>query len=318
MRYKKANMGIKHHVASYDLGDRLLDPKERVVVGTRDDLEEPMRIAHHLGLSMDHPNSIIEHTDFSDGPYVPTFMTKKALDDSRYGRFAENYLNPDGSPKAGEGLKGKVVYIVNTFSSKYDAQSLNKRAEYIARTAKYNGAEAVVLVAYTMFESAQERGSHDTDHQRMQTWEAKLKYDGQAPLSETEIASFAFHGVDFIINPHNHSPLDVDRHVININDELEPMYRRQVKANLNTRYKINFVHVDLAPVVGLYVSDYAESHLGFDLSNNGENVLFLAPDLGIEDFVKRVREQSGLTNSAFAAMHKEKDEKLEIKVVRSS
>ena len=306
-------MTIYHHREKYRLGERQLEAGERVVVGTRGGRREPgpaepRRVARHLEVNVRQPQLLIDHRTWANGEYLPTFLTKDCLSNASYARFRENY-GPEGvEPQFGFGLVGKSVYIVHTWSTKMTPQDLVKRVEIIANTAKYNGADAVVLLAYTLDYNAQERGVHDVDHPRMKLKDALPKFDGQAPTVEFQLQQYLNAGVDVIITPHSHSPCDLERICSEINSEYEPMRRQSLFRNSTRRYHISLHDVDLAPVVGLYVSDYGASHLSFDLQNNGESVLFLAPDEGAAEFVRKVRMQSGLSNSAIAFMNKKRAE----------
>ena len=296
-------MVYKHHKASYSLGEKELSPEERIVVSTRHGPEEPSRISDHLGLSQHQPKKIIDHRVWMDGEYLPTFTTKRSLTNNEFERYLGNYKNLDGSLKWGEGLKGRTVYIAHTFSNQFDIQASDKMTEFIAWTAKYNGAENVVLLAYTLAHSCQERGVHHP-HPRMDKLGAKEKFDGQAPLSQLQLMQYATAGVDKIITLHNHCPNETKSLCQGVNEELKLMAERSNEISSTLRYKIDFYNVDLSPVIGLVVSDYSEKNLEFDLSDNGKNVLFMAPDTNAGEFVWNVRKHSGLTNSAFAKMDK--------------
>jgi len=296
-------MVYKHHQASYSLGEKELLPEERIVVSTRHGPEEPSRIADHLGLDSDQPKKVIDHRIWMDGEYLPTFATKRCLTSDDFKRYLGNYKNSDGSLKWGEGLKGRTIYIAHTFSNQFDIQASDKMTEFIAWTAKYNGAENVVLLAYTLAHSCQERGVHHP-HSRMEKPGAKEKFDGQAPLSQLQLMQYATAGVDKIITLHNHCPNETQALCQGVNEELELMAKRSKEMNSTLRYHLDFHDVDLSPVIGLLVSDYGERNLEFDLSDNGKNILFMGPDVNAGEFVKRVREHSGLTNSAFAKMDK--------------
>lgn len=301
-------LGLYHHNASYSIGDRILTPEERVVVSTRDGPKEPRRIAKHLGVSELQPASLIEHKVWSDGEYIPTFLPKNCFSRGEFSRYRQNYATSDTSIHWGQGLKGRTVYIVDTLSNELSAQDLDKRIEMIAWSAKYNGAEAVVLIPYTLRHSAQERGVHQRDHSRMQTDEARMKYDGQSPLSQFQLMQYAVAGVDAIITPHNHCPKDTKRLCDEVNEELLPLHKRASEQNHTLRYNLDFIHVSLAPMLGCFMADYAEKNLAFDLSNDGANVLFLAPDAGAKDFVEKARHYSGLHRSAIAVMNKKRSE----------
>ncbi|MDP2749201.1 MAG: hypothetical protein Q8O89_00020 [Nanoarchaeota archaeon] len=300
-------MRYGEHTASYNLGDRLLTRDERVIVGTRPGSREPIRFTEHMKRDRDHPKAIIRHGVFSDGEYLPTFLTKNCLEDDQYDRFLENYQK-EGKNIFGQGLKGQTVYIVNTFSKYLTPQDLDTRICFIADTAKYNGAEAVVLVDLTLFHSAQERGIWDLDHPRMHEEKSRKMYDGQAPVLETVMRMYLVSGVDAIIAPHTHSPPDTEKIVARLNDEFSPLAKNASENQLTRRYSLKFFNINLAKMIGYYISDHSEAYLGFDLSDKGKNVAFIAPDRGIYPFIEEVRLHSGLTNSALAGMNKKKSE----------
>ncbi len=295
------------HKVSYNLGDRELKPEERVVIGTRPGPKEPRRVAEHFGLSPYHPKQIIRHNVWRDGEYLPTIMTKLALKDERFSRYKANYFDENGNLRWGYGLKGKTVYLVHTLSNEYKAQELDMRLFEDAYTAKYLGAEAVVLLAYTLDHSAQERGVHDEDHERMQKEEEKENFDGQAPILKLMLDLCLTSGIDAIITPDNHSPEDTQRLCDEVNDDNESKHKISLAENSTMRYHLDFVHIDLAPMYGYFLAEMGHSHLGFDMSDKGGKIIFMSPDLGAEQRVMSIREQSGLTNSAFALMNKNKD-----------
>jgi len=299
-------MAYHHHTANYAFGQGSLNPEQRIIVGNRKGPKEPRRVAAHLGVSPEQPNLIIDHTYWADGEYLPTFLTKRCLDREQFFRYRQNYPEGDGKTVWGQGLKNRVVNLVHTFSNSHDIQSLDKINEFIAWSAKYCGAEAVALLAYTLDHSAQERGVHQTNHPRMQTEDALLKFDGQGPLSQLQLLQYATSGIDVIINPHNHCPEDTQTLCDEVNQELLPLHERSIKQNSTLRYRIDFINLNLAPMVGLFIKDFGNSNLGFDLSNGGENVLFMGPDEGILNFVKEVRKYADLPNSAIAGMNKKR------------
>lgn len=301
-------MTYKHHTASYELGNRELNPDERVVVCTHNKGPEARRIARHFGLSPRHPLSIFSHKIWSDGEFMARFATKKSLDNSEFSRYLSAYQDESENPRYGYGLKGKTVYIVHTYCNELTPEDLVKRSEIIAQTAKYQGAEAVVLLAYTLTYGASERGVHDLEHPRMQKKDALKKYDGEGHTLQFQMEHYLISGVDKIIVAHAHSPEDMFRTCREANQEYQPMHQRSQEINSTKRYHLECVNVDLAPCVGIYVSDFGVPNLGFDLSDGGKKVLFMGPDVGIKDFVLNVQRNSGLYNSARALMNKKRAE----------
>jgi hypothetical protein len=301
---------VYHEHQSIGLKNRELQPEDRVVVGTRrSNSEEVQRFAGAMGLAKKHPQAIIAHQVWDDGEYLPVFHTRRGTDRQDYVRFKKNYTNEDGERIWGHGLRGKTVYIVHTLDNEIKPQELDKRVEFIADTAKYNGAERVVLVAYTLTHSAQERGVHQLSHPRMSDIKARGKYDGQGIISQTQSKLYAAVGVDTIITPHNHCPDDTRRLIEEVNEHFMPMHLAAREKNSTLRYSLDFAHVDLAPLIGTYLKQFGASHLGFDMSGMGKKVLLLDVDLGSSEggFVERVKEFSGLENAIRATMDKSKE-----------
>ncbi|MBI2112695.1 hypothetical protein HYT52_04130 [Candidatus Woesearchaeota archaeon] len=297
-------MPVKHHHASYQLGERELRPDERIVVSTRIGPSEPLRIADHLGVSPNQPAIILEHILHEDGLYIPTFATKRGLDgDQLFARYVSNYVGPDGERIWGQGLKGRTVYVVHVQDDNLTAADLNTRVLDIAGTCKYLGADAVVLLAYTLDHDAQERGVHDTTHPRMQTDAARARYDGQGKLLEDRFRQYLTAGYDAIIVPQIHAEEEALQTCADVNEEFAPMHQRALDAGSNHRYHLKLICVDLAPVVSMLITDYG-TELGIDLSDGGRNVVLINPDAGITGFGHRVRTYTELPNIASAVMKK--------------
>jgi len=297
-------MAVKHHHASYQLGERELRPDERIVVSTRIGPSEPLRIADHLGVSPNQPAMILGHLLHEDGQYLPTFaMTRALAGDRRFERYLPNYQSEDGKVVFGQGLKGRTVYMVHVQDDHLSAADLNTRVLDIADSAKYLGAEAVVLLAYTLDHDAQERGVHDTNHPRMQTDEAKQRYDGQGKLLEARFRQYLNAGIDAVIVPQIHAEEEALNACNDVNEEYVGNHDHAMGLGSNRRYHLRLHCVDLAPVVSMLITDYG-TNLGIDLSDGGRNVLLINPDAGITSFGERVRQYTGLPYIASAVMKK--------------
>jgi phosphoribosylpyrophosphate synthetase len=296
------------HKKQYNLGDRLLEPAERVVVPSIPSLLEARRFGKHCGLARDHPSAIMRIVTFDDDEINPKFTTAKCLDPAfaqLFARYRENY-GPENEPKYGYGLRGKTVYIVHNLTDEYTPQDISTRIEMIARTAKYQGAENVVLVAYTLNYSAQERSVHDIDHPRMRTTEHMRRYDGEAPTIALAIEKLLIAGVDKIITVHNHCPNDIAARCDEANALYESVAEKAAAVKSNMCFKIGLAHVDLAPMLGYYITDESKQHLGFDISDGGSNILIVGPDSGISDFLGKVMRyiHMKLPNAASAILDK--------------
>jgi len=292
------SLALMPHISHYHLGDGPVPLENRVVVADRGYALDARRVAQHVGLSGSSPNLLLTLREWSDGEATPTFKLQS------FDRFRANYSTADGQPQYGYGLKGKIVYLVHNLTSDYTPPDLTTKLGQIAFTAKYQGAEAVVVLAYTLGYSAQERGVHDVDHTRMQGEKDKKRYDGQAPLLAQHLITLLNSGVDAIITPHNHSAVDVHRWVSTINGHYEPMYRAAVASGSTMRYQLRFAHVDLAPVLSAMLLQFGEKNFGMDLSDGGRNLVFMGPDAGIEYFVNATHSSIGLPNASKAILNK--------------
>ncbi|MDP7629662.1 MAG: ribose-phosphate pyrophosphokinase-like domain-containing protein, partial [SAR324 cluster bacterium] len=72
--------------------------------------------------------------------------------------FCPRFLTDEGNPTTGRGLSGKVVVVVSTCSEPHTRNALAMRTCLLARAAKDNGADRVILVQPDLFYSAQDRG----------------------------------------------------------------------------------------------------------------------------------------------------------------
>src|SRR3989338_8271075 len=113
------------HRAFYTLGERALEVDERVVVFTCEPRTEVIRVADHFRLHLDSPRRLFDYHAFPDGEGIPRFQTKRALEDAiTYARFVESYGSVE-KPIYGQGLKGKVVYVVQRLDSDLTPQDLS-------------------------------------------------------------------------------------------------------------------------------------------------------------------------------------------------
>ena len=137
-----------------------------IVVGNSSDAPFAIDVAFALGQSEDIAD-LISMKSFANTEFCPRFIS----DESDLTRI-------------GDQLDGKTVVIVSTSSLTMSRNSLAMRNLLIARAAKDNGAEAVVLVEPDLYYSAQDRGprpEHGKTHFERDVDDLK-KFDGQ-PLS---------------------------------------------------------------------------------------------------------------------------------------
>jgi len=114
--------------------------KRVIIVGNVSEDPFAIDVGHSFGQLADI-SDIISLKSFANGEFCPRFISD------------EHDLSA-----IGEQLKGDTVVIVSANSANYNRQSLAMQNFLIARAAKDNGAEKVVLVEPDLFFSAQDRG----------------------------------------------------------------------------------------------------------------------------------------------------------------
>ena len=229
-----------------------------------------------LGVGYAHSQKI----DISDIIALKTFINNEFCP-----RFLQDHVTEEN---LGHGLKGKSVYIVSTHSAYHSRDELAMRNYLIASAAKENGANFVALVEPDLFYSAQDRGPRTMDHPQVSDFASREKFVGQPCSAEIYAQLLRTSGVDSVMTVHNHKP-----------DVMRKIYER-VNSGGNSRGIPSFLNLDIAPLIANYI---LRSGL-VRLWNYGEHVGFVAPDDGAAEFVARVRELSGLHNSAIVTFKK--------------
>ncbi len=166
----------------------------------------------------------------------------------------------------GNKLRGTNVVIVSTASNTLTRNELALRNMLVARAAKDNGCEKVVLVEPDLFFSAQDRGPRP-EHGECQfprdVTDYK-KFDGQPFTSKFYAQALRLAGVDAVITVHNHST--------------------SVKRLFHDEMQGEFLNLNPAEVFADYIknSDVTPS------LHSGTGVLVCAPDAGAREFADQV------------------------------
>ena len=160
-----------------------------IIIGNTSDNPFAIDVAHFCGQIVDI-SDLIALKDFQNTEFCPRFIND------------ENALE-----EIGYYLKGKTVVIVSTQSLTFSRNSLSMRNLIIARAAKDNGAEQVILMEPDLYYSCQDRGPrHEHSFfEEERSSEMRKKFDGQpfTALLYAQLLSLA--GVDQTFTIHNHS-----------------------------------------------------------------------------------------------------------------
>ncbi|MZI94298.1 ribose-phosphate pyrophosphokinase [Vibrio sp. CAIM 722] len=251
-----------------------------VVVSNSSDNPFAIDIAYAMGQHEDIAD-IISMKQFMNSEFCPRFISDEADFDN-----------------IGRQLNGKVVVIVSTTSRIQSRQELAMANFIIARAAKENGAERVVLVEPDLFYSAQDRGAHNELGETSFERDIKdiKKFDGQPFTAKLYAQMLKLSGVDTVMTIHNHS------------DSVQKIFTDVFEGNFH-----NLIPYEI----------YAHYLLNSDILNcgeEGEGLVLCAPDKGARDFVKKMYDTLGLNKAKFIMLDKERtaERKVEITLHKES
>lgn len=244
--------------------------------------EDPFAIdvGHSFGQDADL-SDIVSLKTFANGEFCPRFIAD------------ERDLT-----RIGEKLEGTTVVIVSVNSHNHSRQTLAMRTFLIARAAKDNGAEKVVLVEPDLFFSAQDRGPRPEHGRTAHPRDIKdfKKFDGQ-PFSSLMYAQLLkTSGVDSVFTVHNHS------------HSVQDLFR--------TTFGGDFHNLHPTELYSHYLkySDMVEQ------GQDGSHLVLCAPDKGAVEFVQYMKEAIGLPGLGLCKMSKERtgERQVEIQVAPDS
>ena len=234
--------------------------KNTIIIGNTSDNPFAIDVAHFCGQVVD-VSDVIALKDFQNTEFCPRFINDEAA-------FED----------IGYYLKGKTVVIVSTQSLTYSRNSLSMRNLVIARAAKDNGAEQVILMEPDLFYSCQDRGPRHEhsffDEER--SAEIRKKFDGQpfTALLYAQLLSLA--GVDQAFTIHNHS------------FSTQNLFQKELNG-----YFHNYVPCDI-------FSHYLASS---GIVDPGKTIL-CAPDKGAVPFVQMIKDEMSHLNPPILKMDK--------------
>ncbi|ADK80566.1 ribose-phosphate diphosphokinase [Sediminispirochaeta smaragdinae] len=220
-----------------------------VIVGTVADNPVVEDVAHHLQ----------QHEDYSDLISLKSFVNTE---------FCPRFIISDRSnDQPGRQLEGKAVVIISTNYGSSSRDELAMRTLLIARAARDNGADKVILLEPDLFYSAQDRGPRREHGYTafVRNEEDYQKFDGQPFSARLYADLLKAAGVDEIVTVHNHSV--------------------SVQAIFMDRFEGRFHNLLPDDLYADYISDSDV------VSQKG--MVLCAPDKGALDFVRRVKKSVG-------------------------
>ncbi len=239
-----------------------------------------------VGCVSDNPfvNDVVQHLSQQED-YSDIISLKNFLNSEFCPRFI---VNESSWENIGNKLSGKIVLIVSNSVGELTRNDLAMRNFLIARAAKDNGAEKVILFEPDLYYSAQDRGPRK-EHGLVgfrRTKEDYKKFDGQ-PFSARLYADLLSRaGVDEVVTVHNHSC--------------------SVKSIFLDRFSGGFHN--LVPY-DVYSNYMVESDVVDD-----NNLILCAPDSGAVPFAMSVKESLGKTKVPLMVMDKERTDERGVNV----
>jgi len=249
-------------------------PDDILVVGNFSDDPFAIDVAFAMGQSEDIADLISIKT-FANSEFCPRFISDEAD------------LTAIGSQ-----LEGKTVVIVSTTNRATSRNNLAMRNMLLARAAKDNGAEAVVLVEPDLFYSAQDRGplpSHGDTHFPRDETDLK-KFDGQPFSARLYAEMLKLAGVDRVVTVHNHS------------GSVQTEFTRIFDGNFH-----NLIPYDI------YV-DYLRHSDIINIGSTGEGLALCAPDKGARDFVTEMYRRLDLPDAKFILLDKQRSGERDVEI----
>ncbi len=218
-----------------------------IVTGNFTDDPFAIDMAQYFGQQEDI-SDIVSLKTFANSEFCPRYM-----------------LDVDDMEHIGHRLKGKIVLICSVSNRENSRNDYAMRNCILARAAKENGAEQVVLVEPDLFYSAQDRGPYRFGELEKDRSITDLKkFDGQAFTSHLYAELLKTSGVDSVVTVHNHST--------------------KVQALFSELFNGNFYNIIPTDVYAHYIknSDFVNP------GKNGSNLVIVSPDKGARQFMNSV------------------------------
>lgn len=246
-------------------------------------------------------DDLLELRAFSSGEYAITLLPEEVIGNGETN--PHSYANHNGervrffNKEEGNELAGKTVYIIATPSINADwkPDQIVFRMQIATRTAKHLGAKKVYAVFSEFPFARQDRGIslYNREKAGSSREEDKKKHAGQTDYVSSVLLGLMIHGCDGVVTLHHHSG-----HVQETaSDCLGVLGRRR-----DARYVFD---LSPTPLIARYlqIADIISEN---ERANNGEGIIFIAPDEGAIPFVESVKEMTGYTNAGFAHIDKKR------------
>ncbi len=234
-----------------------------IIVGNVADNHFAEDIASHLNQSTNY-SDLISLKVFLNTEFCPRFIPEN-----------KDLIN------IGRKLNNKDILIVSTSFGQFSRNELAMRNFLIARAARDNGANRIILLEPDLYYSAQDRGPNPgqgiVKHKR--DVEDFKKFDGQAFSSRLYADLLKEAGIDEVVTVHNHS--------------------FSVKNIFRDRFKGKFYNI-------LPSSVYANYILDSDIVNQKDDLVICAPDEGAYEFAREVKKKINNKNTKLLIMSKKR------------
>lgn len=250
--------------------DRLL------LTGNYSDSPFAIDLAQHLGI----------REDISDLVSLKTYANSE---------FCPRYISDiEDLEHVGTQLKGRTVLIASSSTTGRERNNLAMRNFILARAAKENGAERVILVEPDLFYSAQDRGCFRFgEEEKDRSLSDMKKFDGQAFTALLYAQQLKLAGVDTVITVHNHS------------EKVQRLFRDVFQGDFH-----NLIPTDI-------YSHYIRNSNFVQTGKDGDNLVLVAPDKGATPFVNQVWEALNLPNCKRVVMDKVRSGERDVKMTLS-
>jgi ribose-phosphate pyrophosphokinase len=189
----------------------------------------------------------------------------------------------------GSQLAGKTVVICSA-ATNHTRGSLAMRNLILARAAKDNGANRVILVEPDLFFSAQDRGPRLGPDELDRSLKDQKKFDGQPFTADLYATLLKTAGVDVVITVHNHSA--------------------KVQKLFSQLFNGEFHNLSPAELYADYIR-YSDMVV---TGKEGDNLVLCSPDHGAVPFMNDVYAALGLKKTSRIVMEKVRDGERKVSV----